>query len=103
METAPKLRGCLVPILLVHDSLGKGLHFMSLMMTEAFQSTQLQTEIRVRTGGRVRNLRVYRTKDSLVLTGMSGTFYAKQLAQHAARELDPSVRLINDIIVGPAD
>lgn len=75
---------------------------MSLMM-EALHSPQLQAEIRQRTGGRVRNLRVYRTADSLVLTGTSGTFYAKQLAQHAALELAPSARLVNDIVVGDPD
>lgn len=63
----------------------------------------LQAEIHQKTGGRVRNLRVYRTEEGLVLTGLSGTFYAKQLAQHAALELEPQVRLVNDITVGEPD
>lgn len=73
------------------------------LVTETLEYSNLQAEIRQRTGGRVRNLRVFRTADSLVLTGTSGSFYAKQLAQHAALELAPSARLINDIVVGDPD
>lgn len=64
---------------------------------------ELEFLIRERTGGRVRNLRVYRYEEGLVLRGSSHTFYAKQLAQHAALQLVPHGRLLNEIVVEPCD
>ena len=68
-------------------------------LTESVSAIKLQAEIRQRTGGRVRNLQVHLTEDELVLTGLSGTFYAKQLAQHAAMDLVKLPILANDIEV----
>jgi hypothetical protein len=72
-------------------------------LADSVSVVKLQDEIRQRIGGRVRNLRVHRTDDELVLTGTSGTFYVKQLAQHAALTLEPELRLINEITVGDPD
>ena len=58
----------------------------------------------VRTGRRVRNLRVELRPEQVVLLGRAASFHVKQLAQHGVRELLPDVRLENTIIVdGPHD
>ena len=53
----------------------------------------------VRLGSRVRNLRVLRGKNGLVLRGKATSYYAKQLVQHAVMELDESRIFSNDIEV----
>jgi hypothetical protein len=60
---------------------------------------RLEALTQVRLGNRVRNLRVLRGKDGLVLRGKTTTYYAKQLVQHAVMELDESRILANDIEV----
>jgi hypothetical protein len=60
---------------------------------------RLEALTQVRLGNRVRNLRVLRGKDGLVLRGKTATYYAKQLVQHAVMELDESRILANDIEV----
>jgi hypothetical protein len=52
-----------------------------------------------RLGNRIRNLRVLRQGGGLVIQGRTTTYYAKQLAQHAAMELDAEPILANDIEV----
>jgi hypothetical protein len=59
----------------------------------------LRTEIVRRLGNRVRDLRVLRQGGGLVIQGRTSTYYAKQLAQHAAMELDTEPILANDIEV----
>jgi len=68
-----------------------------------YAAEELEFQIRERTAGRVKNLRVYRSDDGVVLQGSSHTFYAKQLAQHAALQLVPRGRLLNEIVVVPCD
>lgn len=63
----------------------------------------LEFQIRERTAGRVKDLRVFRSDEGVVLQGSSHTFYAKQLAQHAALQLVPRGRLLNEIVVVPCD
>ena len=59
----------------------------------------LTDQIVRRLGNRVRNLRVLRQGGGLVIQGRTTTYYAKQLAQHAAMELDSEPILANDIEV----
>ena len=48
---------------------------------------QLETRIRVRLGGQIRDIRVVCQEDGLVLHGRSRTYYAKQLAQQVVMEI----------------
>lgn len=64
-------------------------------------SEGLTVHITQRTGGRIKGLRVTRTSGSLILNGTSSTYYGKQLAQHAAHELFPELRIVNEIYVEP--
>jgi hypothetical protein len=63
------------------------------------EDEQLATQIVRRLGNRVRGLRVLRQGGGLVIQGRTTTYYAKQLAQHAAMELDTEPILANDIEV----
>ena len=45
---------------------------------------ELQGRLQVELHGQVHDLRVLLREDGLILRGMSRTYYAKQLAQHAA-------------------
>ena len=63
------------------------------------EDSQLTDLIIRRLGNRVRDLRVLRQGGGLVIQGRSTTYYAKQLAQHAAMELDNEPILANDIEV----
>lgn len=77
---------------------------MSLNLAPAsFLTDDVCAEIRLRTSGQVRNLCLQQTAEGLRLTGRSGTFYAKQLAQHAVKMLAPTLPLINEIVVGEVD
>lgn len=60
---------------------------------------ELETHVQVRTGRRIRNLRIELSAESVVLRGQTTTYYAKQLAQHGVRDLLPHVRLENAIVV----
>ncbi len=46
--------------------------------------TRVERIVRCRTGGRVHDLRVDADDSSVVLSGVCSTYYAKQLATHAA-------------------
>jgi uncharacterized RmlC-like cupin family protein len=52
-----------------------------------------------RTGGMIRHLRVECDDSVMVLSGRANTYYAKQLASHAALEACGEVPLTNDIEV----
>lgn len=69
------------------------------LLAETPTSQDLESLIRERTAGRVKNLKVSRRDDRLVLEGSSATFYAKQMAQHIARQLAPEGPLLNEIVV----
>jgi hypothetical protein len=62
-------------------------------------ATQLETRIRVRLGGQIRDIRVVCRDDGLVLQGRSRTYYAKQLAQHAVMEVTSIPIIANEIVV----
>jgi hypothetical protein len=59
----------------------------------------LETRIRARTGGRLRDLDIELSPEGIVLRGHTSTFYVKQLAQHGIRDVLPDVRLQNAIDV----
>ena len=60
---------------------------------------QMEGQVLRRLGGRVRDLRILFRHNGLILQGRSGTYHAKQLAQHAAMELTGLPVLANDIEV----
>ena len=62
----------------------------------------LETRIRRRLGGRVREFRVLIRPNGLILQGWAPTYHAKQLAQHAAMEIGGLPILANDIEVHDA-
>src|SRR5207253_2004545 len=59
----------------------------------------VEYQIRHRLGNRVRDLRIIVRQEGMILQGHASTFYAKQLAQHAAMELAELPILANDIEV----
>jgi hypothetical protein len=59
----------------------------------------LERQIQVRTGRRIRDLAVELTPGLVVLRGHTTTYYLKQMAQTGVRDLLPLVRLENDIVV----
>lgn len=48
---------------------------------------RLEALVQQRLSGRVRHLRLFVQDQGLILLGQSSTYYAKQLAQHAATEV----------------
>ena len=75
------------------------------MSSKAFVETTLSPEERLenlllrRLGNRVRDLRVVMLPGGVILQGRTGTYHAKQLAQHAAMELADMPILANEIEV----
>jgi hypothetical protein len=74
---------------------------MSSESTTATPADQLEALIERRLLGRVRvrGFRVLVQEQGLILQGWAGTFYAKQLAQHAAMEVSGLPILANEIEV----
>jgi hypothetical protein len=60
---------------------------------------QLETQVQSRLHGRVRRFRLLVDGCGLILTGDAGTYYAKQLAQHAVMEATALPILANEIRV----
>jgi hypothetical protein len=61
--------------------------------------SRVERTVRCRTGGRIRDLHVELQGDDVILSGVACTYYAKQLATHAALgELDDRT-LSNEIEV----
>jgi hypothetical protein len=61
--------------------------------------TRVERVVREKTSGLIRDLRVDCAPGEIVLTGRAATYYAKQLATHAALEACDDVTLTNDIEV----
>jgi len=59
----------------------------------------LETLVQRRLGARIRKLRIILRHDGVVLQGMASTYYAKQLAQHAAMDLGELPIVANEIEV----
>jgi hypothetical protein len=62
-------------------------------------AAKIERAVRRGTGDKVRGLKVDVFADRIVLDGRCGTYYCKQLAQHAAMPLVQQARLINMIEV----
>jgi hypothetical protein len=56
--------------------------------------------VATRTGRRVRDLAIEVGPDRVTLRGRTDSFHVKQLAQHGVREVVPTLRLENAIVVG---
>jgi hypothetical protein len=60
---------------------------------------QVERLIRERTSGLIRSLRVDSLPGEILITGRAATYYAKQLATHAALDICDHLTLTNDIEV----
>ena len=59
----------------------------------------LERHVHLRTGRRVRDLRVELFPQQVILYGLADSYYVKQLAQQGVRDLLPHVSLHNAIAV----
>lgn len=66
---------------------------------EASLADQIERLIRERTSGLIRSLHVDVYSHEVVINGRASTYYAKQLATHAALEACENYALTNDIEV----
>lgn len=62
-------------------------------------AARIERHVRRKTNDKVRELRVEISRDGVVLRGRCGTYYCKQLAQHAAMSLLEDAVLLNQIEV----
>ena len=69
------------------------------LLTLRTDDEHLESLMMRRLGNRVRDLRVVRRPNGLIIQGRTQTYYVKQLAQHAAMELGNRPILANDIEV----
>jgi hypothetical protein len=69
------------------------------MMQETLCREQMETRLKERLSRRVQDLRVDIRVDGVVLQGFARTWYAKQLAQHAAGEIAGLRIIANEIVV----
>ena len=60
---------------------------------------ELERQVSLRTGRRVRNLTVELESERIVLRGQTASYHVKQLAQHGILEVMPDARLENGIVV----
>jgi len=60
----------------------------------------VRQSVSTHTGRRVRDLSVEVGADRVTLRGRADSFHVKQLALHGAREVVPTLRLDNAIVVG---
>jgi hypothetical protein len=60
---------------------------------------ELERQVSLRTGRRVRNLTVELEPERIVLRGQATTYHVKQLAQHGILEMLPDACLENGIVV----
>jgi hypothetical protein len=63
------------------------------------EASCLESLVQRRLGARVRKLRVIVRHDGVILQGLASTYYAKQLAQHAAMDLAELPIVANEIEV----
>jgi len=61
--------------------------------------SELENQVHIRTGRRIRNFCIDMFPGRVVLRGATATFHVKQLAQQGVRELLPNVNLENAITV----
>ncbi len=60
---------------------------------------RIERLVREKTSGLIRDLRVRYEPGEIVLTGRAATYYAKQLATHAALDACSDLTLTNDVEV----
>lgn len=72
---------------------------MEVLQPQVWAEEHLEALMHRRLGNRVRDLRVVRRGEGLVLHGWASTYHAKQLAQHAVMELSSLPILANEIEV----
>lgn len=60
---------------------------------------RVEQEVRSRTTGRIRGLRVRVSDGQVVITGQTSTYYAKQLVTHAALETADQLLIMNEVEV----
>ena len=63
------------------------------------EEERLESMLLRRLGNRIRDLRVLLVPTGLILQGRTGTYHAKQIAQHVAMEVADLPILANDIEV----
>lgn len=69
--------------------------------TTAEDVALLEGQVQCRVCGQIRNLQLLIRENGLVLRGQARTYYAKQLAQHAAMSATELPILANEIQVSP--
>lgn len=67
--------------------------------TTSEEETRIATHLQARLGSRVRDLRVMRENNGVVLHGRVNTYHAKQLAQHSVMEITDLPIVANEIEV----
>jgi hypothetical protein len=67
--------------------------------TPSEEEDKIVTHLRARLGSRVRDLRVLRRNNGVVLQGSVFTYHAKQLAQHSVMEITDLPIVANEIEV----
>lgn len=60
---------------------------------------RVEQEVRNRTNGRVRGLRVQVLDGQVIITGRTSTYYAKQLVTHAALGAADQLSIMNEVEV----
>jgi len=62
-------------------------------------AARIDLAIRRQAAGKIRDLKIEVTEESVVLSGACRTYYSKQLAQHAAMSVSGCPALVNEIVV----
>lgn len=71
----------------------------ALLSSRQTLAEQIERLVRQRTAGLVRDLKIEVLPGEILLTGRASTYYAKQLATHAALDACEHLALTNDIEV----
>lgn len=66
-------------------------------------SDEIARRVRARVAGRVTELDAVVRADRVTLRGNASSYYAKQLAQQAVRELLPRIHIDNVLVVADSD
>ena len=64
-----------------------------------FLVEQVEQAIQLRTGGRVRGLRIHYVDGCVIISGRTSTYYNKQLVTHAAMTVADDVLVMNEVEV----
>jgi hypothetical protein len=61
---------------------------------------EVETQVRARTGSRVKNLQVELLPERVIVRGLASSYHVKQLALAGVRDVLPEVSMDNAIVVG---